>query len=406
MNARFKLQRLWVASLALASIGCAATSQAPATDTAIAGAWDGRDIAALIETAEHVSADGLDPAAYPVGDLRAALASGEAREAAELASGIYRRLATELSGGRIAPERRQHWFIAGTPVDQTAIARSMSEALAADRVSAELAAFPPAHPQYAALKGALAATTDPAAVAKLQLNMERWRWMPRDLGSEYILVNVAAFDLAVVKNGAEIDRRRIIAGAVKSPTPQFSALATGIAFNPVWFVPASIVAESVGELMRRDPEAAARQGYFLAPDGGVRQKPGPSNSLGAMKLIMPNRHSVFLHDTPAKALFKRDKRALSHGCIRIEGALDLAEVLLRPAWDAKEIADVVATGSTVSVDFERPIPVYVGYFTAAAGPDGAVSFYPDVYGLDGALFEAPVEKGTDAIGGCPGESDG
>lgn len=400
-----------LAAIALAAAGCAVVAGgAPAPEPAIAGAWDRQDLAALIDAAEHASADGLDPAEYPVGDLRAALAAGDDRAAGELASEIFRRLAADLSGSRVGPERRQHWFIAGAPADSPAIDRSMSEAIAANRVREELAAFAPGHPQYAVLKAALAAAADADSIAKLRLNMERWRWMPRHLGPDYILINVAAFELAVVRNGAEIDRRRIIAGAVKSPTPQFSALATGVAFNPVWYVPTSIVAESVGDLMKRDPAAAARQGYYIGPDGGVRQKPGASNALGLMKLIMPNRHSVFLHDTPAKALFKRDRRALSHGCIRVEGALDFAEILLQPAWDAKAIAEVIATGSTVSVDFEHPIPVYVVYFTAAAGRDGAVSFNPDIYGLDGAILGATqaqddglAGQGADPIGGCPEE---
>jgi murein L,D-transpeptidase YcbB/YkuD len=399
-----------LAGIALAGAGCAETGGAPSVEPALAGAWDRQDIAALVDAAEHAGADGLDPADYHVDDLRAALAAGDEGAAVEHASGIFAQLAGDLAGGRVAPEGRERWFIAAAPVDRPAIGRAMAEALAANRVKEELAAFAPDHPQYLALKAALAAATDAEAISKLRLNMERWRWMPRDLGPDYLLVNVAAFELAVFRNGAEVDRRRIIAGAVKLPTPQFSALATGVTFNPVWYVPTSIVAESVGDLLKRDPEKAARQGYYIGPDGGVRQKPGPSNSLGLMKLIMPNRHSVFLHDTPAKALFKRDRRDLSHGCIRVEGALDFAGILLGPAWDGKAIAEVVATGSTVSVEFERPIPVYVGYFTAVAGPDGAASFYPDVYGLDGAILSAAqrpddgaAEEGSDEIGGCPDE---
>lgn len=206
--------------------------------------------------------------------------------------------------------------------------------------------------------------------------------MPRDLGTDYIMVNVPSFDLVVVRNGDVVERRRIIAGAPKTPTPQFAAMVTDVTFNPTWHVPASIGAESVGALLESEPEAARKQGYYVAADGGVRQNPGPQNSLGRIKLEMPNVFSVFLHDTPAKSLFQRESRALSHGCIRVEDALDFALTLLRPEWDEETVDEVVSTGTTVTVKLDPPIPVYVTYFTAVADADGVVSYYPDIYGRD------------------------
>jgi murein L,D-transpeptidase YcbB/YkuD len=131
-----------------------------------------------------------------------------------------------------------------------------------------------------------------------------------------------------------------------------------------------------------------------------------------MKLVMPNPYSIFLHDTSSKALFQRDARALSHGCIRVDGALDFAHVLLAPGWDARAIADAVATGTTNTVELERPLPVYVTYFTAYAQGDGSISYPADIYGLDQQLLPRfgfnPATKGAgetniDAVENCPGE---
>lgn len=380
--------------------------------------WDRRNVEALIGAVDDLAAEGLSPADYDVKELRVALQAGNDTEVNAAASKLFTQIATDLSQGLISPDRRARWAIKGAAVDPEAVNAAMETALLERRVAGTLVAFAPDHPQYALLKAALAkteTTTDPEKRARLRLNMERWRWMPRDPGAEYILVNVPSFDLIVVRNGAVIDRRRVIVGAPKTPTPQFAATVTGLTFNPTWHVPASIVAEGVGALLESDPDAARKQGYYVAADGGVRQKPGPANALGRMKLEMPNPFSVFLHDTPQKPLFQRETRAFSHGCIRVEGALDLAQTLMAPTWDKEIINDVVSTATTVTVKLDPPIPVYITYFTAVADADAVVSFYPDIYRRDQPFltdFNDPQTPDSTALGesamtqGCPATAKG
>lgn len=395
MVSGFALRAVWLVAITAAAVGCASgTGRSEAIGAETAAAWERQDVEALIGAVERAGADGLNPADYGLADLQAAFLSEDSDAVKMLAPQVFNSLAADLADGAVPPEARRRWFIDGPRIDPPAIDLAMTNALRAHRVGEALAGFAPIDPRYQALKKALAETPleDAQKRYQLRLNMERWRWMPRDLGPNYVLINVAAFELIVVKSGAEIDRRRIIAGAVKTPTPQFAAQATGLVINPVWYVPSSIVAESVGALIKRDPEKAKSQGFYIASDGGVRQKPGPLNSLGVMKLAMPNRHSVFVHDTPAKALFKRDVRALSHGCIRVEGALDFAKLLLAPAWDERALAAVAVTGSTVEIEFESPIPVYVAYFTAAPNASGEISFFPDIYGLDALVYAGKKDE--------------
>ena len=394
---------LCVASLALA--GC---SQMPEKSAINLSPWDRQNVETLIAVVNEASAHGLDPANYDVEDLEAARLGRPDAVTETAASEIFAQLAGDLVEGTVGPERRDIWFIEGTAADPDIIRRIMDKALREHRVAEALAALAPPHPQYKALKAALARTPgdDIEAINRLRLNLERWRWMPRQLGPDYILVNVAAFELIVVRDNFEVDRRRVIAGAAKTPTRQFAATVTGVSFNPTWYVPPSIVAESVGALLESDPAAALQKGYYVGPDGGVRQSPGPNNALGQMKLVMPNNYSVFLHDTPAKALFKREARALSHGCIRVEDALGFAQVLLQPALDAEAIAEIVSSLSTVTVELERPLPLYVTYFTAVANGDGSVSFHSDIYDRDRLLAAEVDDRQRDGAIAAPAPGEG
>ena len=172
-----------------------------------------------------------------------------------------------------------------------------------------------------------------------------------------------------------------------------AGVATAAIINPWWNVPASIVAESVGALVRGRPAVAAARGYRWTRDGAghlsVRQAPGPGNALGRMKLDMPNPFSIFIHDTPAKALFARNARAFSHGCVRVDGALELAAALT--GRSRADIDAVVASGETERIAFP-PLPVYVVYLTAVADADGAVAVLPDIYGEDEAVAAALADQ--------------
>jgi murein L,D-transpeptidase YcbB/YkuD len=253
-----------------------------------------------------------------------------------------------------------------------------------------LSSLLPAHPQYAELKAVLAQVSDQAARDKIRLNLERWRWLPRDLGSRYVIVNVPAFTVALVENGQVIARHRAVVGKKATATPQLMATATGVILNPWWEVPSSIAGEVRG-----------KKGYVSVPDGngGVRyrQPPGPGNALGRVKVVMPNNYAIYLHDTPSKTLFGRPVRAFSHGCIRTQNALGFAEILLaNPAWDKAAIDRAIASGKTVQAQAAIPTPVYIAYFTAAAaaGTTELVS-YRDVYERDTPILAQLNDKEGD-----------
>ncbi|MFZ5617238.1 MAG: L,D-transpeptidase family protein [Pseudomonadota bacterium] len=386
----------------IAALACAAfflfDAQSIAGEEVVEPRWDAESARALIEFAEHIDAEGLDPNETSIATLKEAQEDGDAVAVEIAASSLFERIARDLRAGTVPTEQRVRWRMGDPPLDGAAIGEAMNAALDERRVADALAAFAPPHAGYRALKDALRKTPadDEDLRNVIRLNMERWRWMPRELGTDYVLVNVPSYELVVVRDGAEISRRRVIVGAKKTPTPQIAAVATGLAFNPTWFVPASIVAESVGALIARRPKEAERLGYYAAPDGTIRQKPGPHNALGAVKLLMANPYGVFLHDTPNKDAFDRDARALSHGCIRVDGALEFAGDLLGPDWTAEMIAEIIATDETVTAEFEKPLPIYIAYFTAAANEAGEVARHPDIYGLDKPLIAAMSKHEADA----------
>jgi murein L,D-transpeptidase YcbB/YkuD len=225
----------------------------------------------------------------------------------------------------------------------------------------------------------------------LAANLDRWRWMPRDLGGRYLLVNAASFEATLWQDQRLVGRWAVIVGRTKSPTPVFEARVTGVTINPWWEIPSSIAAEGIAAQVARNPAAASRRGYVLQ-NGRYRQRPGPTNALGRMKLVMPNRYSVYLHDTPAQALFAQDVRAYSHGCVRVGDALGLATTLLAPAWDRARVDALVAAGATRTIALAQPVPVYVAYFTAEPDEAGGIRYFRDVYHRDRAA-SAPQANG-------------
>jgi L,D-transpeptidase YcbB len=238
--------------------------------------------------------------------------------------------------------------------------------------------------EYAALRNAYASEAAPARRMQLAHNMERWRWMPLDIGAQYLIVNIPQYQVSYWQNGAPRGIWPVIVGKIKAPTPVFSTIVKGVTFNPWWEIPKSIVAESVGALARRNPAEAKRRGYVWA-NGRYRQRPGPKNSLGLMKLAMPNPFSIYLHDTPNKALFAQEVRAFSHGCIRTSDALGFASTLVEGNKSRADVDAIIAKGDTVTIPLQKTIPVYVVYFTAGIGENCNVAYYPDVYSRDGQI---------------------
>lgn len=348
-----------------------------------APAWSRTAAEELLAFVEGLGAEGLEPAHYGPDRLRAAIALGDPAGLTTAANEIFLRLTRELGGGAVPDAERRSWHMPPNSLnghDQLAMLEDAMDGGVFEILNALL----PTHAQYLGLRRALAATPpeDTARRDLIRANMERWRWMPRDLGPRHVIVNVPAFTAALVEDGRVVSRHRVIVGATRTPTPQLAATITGVTFNPWWNVPQSII-----------PELGRMRGYQVTRRDGqliVRQPPGPRNALGRLKIEMQNPYAIYLHDTPAQALFDRDVRAFSHGCIRTQNVRDFAAMLLEPTgqWDRAAIDAAIATGDTRLAELAEPIPVYIAYFTAAATRDGEIVTYADLYGRDASVRTA------------------
>jgi L,D-transpeptidase YcbB len=240
------------------------------------------------------------------------------------------------------------------------------------------------------------------------LNMERWRWMPDNLGSDHFLVNIAGFELTRVQANVEVDRMNVVVGAVATQTPEFSGSMQYVELNPTWTVPYSIATGEMLPKLKQNPFAYAEEfdvfvNGKLSGWGGIswvsygkgnfpftfRQRPGPKNALGKVKFMLPNSHNIYLHDTPAKDKFASTTRAFSHGCIRLSQPAQLAYSLLgdKLGMGRSEIDNIWIDGRTTRVDLPEKIPVHLVYATAFATEKG-IEFRPDVYGRDRRLYAA------------------
>lgn len=335
---------------------------------------------------DGASREGLPDQADAARTLREAVASGDAARLTALASASATRLLELHRNGSHSGQRRAFGI---TGDSNGPAAEAVAAALALDRVDALFAGAVPTHPNYVALRELLASETDATRVESIHLNMDRWRWMPRNLGQRYLLVNIPAFEVTLWQDGRQIDRWRTVVGRTTTQTSGFSATVTGVVLNPWWEIPTSIANEGVAARVRANPAREAARGYVFE-GGRYRQRPGPGNSLGRMKLVMPNGHAIFLHDTPSQSLFANPVRAYSHGCVRVNQALDFATALLsdREGWTRATTDAAVASGRTQTVNLPAPIPVYIGYFTiapfASANGVSELRSFPDIYGRDRA----------------------
>jgi murein L,D-transpeptidase YcbB/YkuD len=262
----------------------------------------------------------------------------------------------------------------------------------------------------------LAALNVPAAerVRQIELNLERWRWLPRELGDRYVMVNSAAFTLEVIDHGRRVMEMPVIVGRPDWPTPIAQGRVTGLVFNPVWDIPRAIASQEIVPLIRRDSTYVARHGITVYRDSGrvlqpvdpvtvdwsaitestftlrLKQAPGSDNPLGAVKAVFGTRFNVCLHDTPAHAPFRERVRTFSHGCVRVARAADLATYLLDDSlrWSSDSVKRRMAVGREQPVPLRRGVPAYLVYWTAWVGDDGSVAFREDVYGWDRELAAA------------------
>ncbi|HET7708319.1 MAG TPA: L,D-transpeptidase family protein [Sphingomicrobium sp.] len=350
--------------------------------------WSPADVQQLLAYIAAVGREGLDSADYDAGGLAAALNSGDPALYSAAATDRFNKLSTDLALGHVRRADRDGWLIPDKDLDSQKQDALLRGALAQRRIGEALDSLLPTHPQYQNLKDALAAAAqgEKDKINRLRLNMERWRWLPRELGSKYIIVNVPAYYVSLVENGETKWRQRAVAGAIRTPTPMLTATATGVILNPWWEVPKSI-----------EPEVRGKKGYVpvKGKDGKVqrwRQPPGPTNALGQLKFVMPNSEAIFLHDTNARSRFNDRIRSLSHGCIRTQDVVGLAKKIFtdeaNPEWTPEKVDEALAAKTTVEAKFAQPMPVYIVYFSSAAATDGRIVNYEDVYRRDAKVLAA------------------
>lgn len=230
-----------------------------------------------------------------------------------------------------------------------------------------------------------------ARAAQVALALERLRWLRVDPARPPIVVNVPEFRLRAIGDDRRVALAMdvVVGAALDRATPLFAGELTRVVFQPEWVVPASIARDELLPRERREPGWLARNGYAMR-GGALVQRPGPGNALGRVKFLLPNAYAVYLHDTPARALFGRARRDFSHGCIRVADPAALAAFVLRrdPAWPRERVAAALAGDATIAAAVDPPIPVRVVYLTAVVGEDGVLRFLPDIYGHDARLAAA------------------
>ena len=260
-------------------------------------------------------------------------------------------------------------------------------------------------------KGTLAALNVPAAqrADELRINLERDRWVLNLDLRDFVVVNIAAFEVWLVRDNQMIWESRVQVGTSAHKTPIFTEAMTYLDVNPTWTVPASIANRAILPKVKADPGYLASQDMVLLDSKGreqdpagvdwasvtrmpytVRQNPGPLNALGQIKFIFPNKHAVYLHDTPSRYNFSRASRTFSSGCIRVQNPFDLATLLLddQPEWTRERLDEVLESGKRTTVRLKEPLPVFLLYWTAYVDFQGAVQFRSDVYKRDAAVRAA------------------
>jgi murein L,D-transpeptidase YcbB/YkuD len=249
-------------------------------------------------------------------------------------------------------------------------------------------------------------------VDTLRLNMDRLRWIYRDISDDFIVVNIAGFELYYIRNNELVWDTPVMTGTIAHQTPVFTERLKYLEFNPTWTVPRSIIRRSLFPKFSANPQYVVDNNYHLidregqqadplaidwsAYNGsnfpyGVVQQPGENNALGRVKFIFPNRHAIYLHDTPSRALFSRSSRAFSSGCVRVKNPLQFAEILLDDPdqWSLQQVRDLVESGKPKErVYLQREMDVMLMYWTTSPTADGGVQFHPDIYNKDPAMLTA------------------
>jgi murein L,D-transpeptidase YcbB/YkuD len=248
-------------------------------------------------------------------------------------------------------------------------------------------------------------------IRQLRVNLDRGRVLLRDLPDEFVVVNIAGFTAHLVRARQFIWSGRVQVGKPYRRTPIFRSQLSYVVFNPTWTVPPGIIANDILPAAKLDPDSITRKGLKVLDANGraldphsvdwsrfnsghipytLRQDPGPSNALGRVKLMFANPYFVYLHDTPSQSLFERAERSFSSGCVRVERALELTQLVLndQERWNDESIAAVLASGESRNVTLKKSIPVLLTYWTAWVDPQGRTQFRRDIYGQDDKWAQA------------------
>lgn len=375
-----------------------------------------RHMKELVQEFRYSDSHGLDPSRYPIEEFDRVREESQTRmgtrfdvaDVPELDAKLtyaYLRYAEDLIGWSTSPAQVSRGWL--TQPKKEDLAARLTQAITSNRIRESLEELAPRHPRYKGLQAALAREREhPTEQSdRLRMNLERWRWAPRDLGARYVLINVPGYMLQVIEGDVPVLAMRIIVGQPDWPTPLFSDEMTYIVFSPYWNIPENILREETLPRVINDPDFLRRNHIEVVGTSGtldpwsvdwsdesvtssvrLRQRPGPDNALGLVKFIFPNHFNIYLHDTPFDRLFSRERRTLSHGCIRIENPVGLAEYVLRdqPQWTAARISAAMHARQERTVKLKQPLPVHIGYWTAWVEPDGGVTYIDDPYGIDGA----------------------
>ncbi len=254
-------------------------------------------------------------------------------------------------------------------------------------------------------------------IGQVALNLERWRWLPDDLGARHFRVNIPYFHLEAYEQGRVVLDIRAVVGKPGNETPIFSERMTHVVLSPYWNIPPNIATDETMPAAWADPDFLDRQNIEVVRVSDkqaavvdtstldwsddqllaglrFRQRPGAGNALGFVKFVFPNKYDVYVHDTPADALFSRLGRAFSHGCVRVEEPMELAKYVLRdqPRWTPEAISTAMHAGTETHVKLREAIPIHIVYFTSWVDANGGLHFRDDVYGLDAKQAAATIAK--------------
>lgn len=359
--------------------------------------WSTEFASNLLKAVEAADMEGLNPIDYKPKELASAISKGVSFDLDAAANRSFTWLIEDLRDGRTPARARIQSYVTDTDAQDNPTAGLLAKAIETGDIGAIIESVAPTHGDYAKLRNALA-NVGPAETTKrkhIVANMDRWRWFSRDLGPDYLHTNIPEYQLRFVVNNRQISTFRTIVGTQKNQTPQMSEIMEGIVYNPTWTVPQSIVkGEGLGQRVLNNPAWAASKGYKATRGAngyvGVVQAPGPKNSLGHVKFHMPNRHAIFLHDTPSRHLFKRAGRAMSHGCIRTERIMELAMTIALVRGDIP-IQRSIAVQKSLDyklLPIKRELPVYLTYMTMATDIGGKLRSFKDIYGRDAAIHRA------------------